>query len=223
MSLRCLRFLVLPILAFSISAYAQSVADVARQTRAELLQDGDGHLKVFTNEDIASPKPAPARARDASAQNAGKDGEDPAQAASAADGANPGTGSEARNGQTKDGKNSDKSSNDPADEHAARALEAQQRTDEINQKYLDRIAYIRKQIETTQQNVTKLQQDQIESTNLFRQSAGVAPSIPEYEQQMRFIDDQLAAQRDLIVSLKAQLDDAHEAARHAGVPHADDY
>jgi flagellar biosynthesis chaperone FliJ len=223
MSLRRLRLLVLPILALSISAYAQSVADVARQTRAELLQNGDGHLKVFTNEDIASPRPAPAPARDASAQKAGKDGEDGAQAASSTVGANPGTAAATGKEQTKDGRDGDKSSNSPADEHAAKALEAQQRTDEMNQRYLDRIASIRKQIETTQQNVTKLQQDQIESTNLFRQSAGVAPSIPEYEQQMRFLDEQLAAQRDLIVSLKAQLDDAHEAARHAGVPHADDY
>jgi hypothetical protein len=223
MSLRRLRLLVLPILAFSISAHAQSVADVARQTRAELRQNGDGHLKVFTNEDIASPKPAHASAKDASAQKAGKDGEDGAQAANSSDGANPGTVAAAGNGQAKDGKNGDQTSGDLAYKHAEKELEAQQRTDEVNQRYLDRIASIRKQIEITQQNVTKLQQDQIESTNLFRQSAGVAPSIPEYEQQMRFLDEQLAAQRDLIVSLKAQLDDAHEAARHAGVPHADDY
>ena len=40
---------------------------------------------------------------------------------------------------------------------------------------------------------------------------------------MRFIDEQLEAERNRIVTLNSQLDDAHEAARHAGVPHAYDY
>jgi hypothetical protein len=208
MSLRYLRIFALTILAFSISGHAQSVADAARESRADVRQNGDGHAKVFTNDDIASPKPAPTPPSDASPEKTGKDGEESAQAGT---------------GQARDDKNSDKPGNDPGKEHAAKELETQRRTDEINKEYLGKIATIRKQIDTAQLTVTKLQQDQIESTNLFRQSSGVAPSIPEYEQQMRFIDEQIETQRNLLVSLKMQLDDAHEAARHAGVPHASDY
>ena len=218
MSLRCLRILILPILAFSVSSYAQSLADVARQTRAEMLQNGGSHVKVYTNDDLVSPKPAPTASTNASAEKAGKDGDESAQAGSSASGATPGTESTAGTG-----KNSGQPGNDATGEHAEKELKEQQRTDAINQQYLDKIAKIRNQIEAAQQNIAKLQQDQIESTNLFRQSAGVAPSIPEYEQQMRFLDEQIAAQRDLIVSLKSQLDDAQEAAHHAGVPHAYDY
>jgi DNA repair exonuclease SbcCD ATPase subunit len=223
MSLRCLRIFGLTILAFSLSGHAQSVADAARQSRAEERQNGDGHLKVITNDDIASPKPAPLPPADATPEKSGKDGDEGAQTGSATDGAKKTPESEADAGQAKDRKHSDQAAADPAKDHAARALESQRRTDEIDKQYVDKIATIRQQIDTAQQTIAKLQQDQIESTNLFRQSAGVAPSIPEYEQQMRSIDEQLETQRNLIVSLKTQLDDAHEAARHAGVPHAYDY
>ncbi len=208
MSLRCLRILILPILAFSVSSYAQSVAEVARQTRAELLQNGGSHLKVYTNDDVISPKPAPAAST----------GDESAEAGRSASGATQGTESAAGTG-----KKNGQSGNDATNEHAEKELKDRQRADAINQQYVDKIAKIRNQIEAAQQNIAKLQQDQIESTNLFRQSAGVAPSIPEYEQQMRFLDEQIAAQRDLIVSLKSQLDDTQEAAHRAGVPHAYDY
>jgi DNA repair exonuclease SbcCD ATPase subunit len=223
MSLRCLRIFGLTILAFSMSGYAQSVADAARQSRAEVRQDGDSHAKVITNDDIASPKPAPVPPPEVSPEKTGKAGDEGAQAGSADDSANKAKESQADAGQAKDLKHSDQAGGDPAQEHAARALESQRRSDEIDKKYVEKIATIRQQIDTAQQTIAKLQRDQIESTNLFRQSAGVAPSIPEYEQQMRSIDEQLDTQRNLIVSLQAQLDDAHEAARHAGVSHAYDY
>jgi hypothetical protein len=41
------------------------------------------------------------------------------------------------------------------------------------------------------------------------------------EQQQSF-NEQIKTQTDLITSLSSQLDDAKEAARHAGVPNASD-
>jgi DNA repair exonuclease SbcCD ATPase subunit len=101
--------------------------------------------------------------------------------------------------------------------------EMDKRTDEINKQYLDRIAGIREQIQKAQQNLARLQRDQLESTNNFQRNVGTFPSIPEYQQQQRVFTEQIDATRDSITTLNSQLEDAKEAARHAGVPHATDY
>jgi len=51
----------------------------------------------------------------------------------------------------------------------------------------------------------------------------MSPTYSEYESQQREFNTQIEAQKSLITSLNSQLDDAREAARHAGVPHATDY
>ena len=78
------------------------------------------------------------------------------------------------------------------------------------------------QINTAQMELAKLQRDQVESTNDFKRSAGTSPNIATYEEQQRMFNEQIEAQHNLIDNLKAQLEDAQEAARHAGVPHAYD-
>jgi hypothetical protein len=71
--------------------------------------------------------------------------------------------------------------------------------------------------------LAKLQSDQINSTNEFKRTAGMSPTLNEYEAQQREFIEHIEAQKTLITSLNGQLEDAREAARHAGVPHASDY
>jgi hypothetical protein len=201
MSLRRLRIPALLILAFPAFAHAQSLGDASRQVRAEQQQSGASHLKVYTNDDLTS------HSSDTAADQPSKEGDQSAPAESAAQAA---------------GKTAAKAKSSPDKEHEARELEIQKRTQEINQQYLGRIAAIRTQITAAQQTLAQLQRDQVESANLFRSSVGAAPSIPEYEQQQRLFSEQIEAQRNAIVTLNSQLDDAQESARHAGVPHATD-
>jgi hypothetical protein len=222
MRLRHLRIPVLLILALPVFAHAQSLGDLARQVRTERQQSGTPQPKVYTNDDVVSPSEkaaeaeSPAESNDKSADQStdksndrsGKDGDKSAPAASSAEGAGKAAVS--------------KSTPSPEKEREARERETQKRTQEINQHYLDRIADIRSQIAAAQQEIARLQRDQAESTNQFQHTSGTTPSIPEYQQQQRLFGEQLEAQRNLIVSLTSQLDDAQEAARHAGVPHATD-
>lgn len=193
MSFRRLGSFPLLILAFSIPSYAQSLGEVAREVRAERQEKGSPPLKVITNDDIESTEPAPVASSPAGA----------AQATSSA----------------KRASKSPKGGNDSAKEGEEQELETQKRTDEINKAYLDGIAALRLQIDGAQKEVAKLQRDQLESTYAFQRSVGSSPSIVEYEQQQRLFNDQIEAQRSLIDGLKAKLEDAQEAARHAGVPH----
>ncbi len=210
MNLRYLRIPAFLILAFSISAYAQSLGDVARQVRAERQQRGPSHLKVITNDDIASRAPAPAprkeAAQDATQNEAGKEGEERAKSA----GEDKGAKSKAGAGKT------------PATEHEEQELAIDKRTEQMDQVYLDRIANIRAQIGTAQKELTKLQLDQVESTNDFRRSVGTSPNVANYQAEQHLFSDQIEAHRDLLNSLSSQLEDAQEAARHAGVAHASD-
>lgn len=214
LNLRYLRIPALMILAFSISAYAQSLGDVARQVRAERQQRGPSHLKVITNDDIESRAPAPAprkeaaqdAAKDATQNEAGKEGEETAKSAGEAKGAK----SKAGAGKT------------PATEHEEQELAIDKRTEQMDQVYLDRIANIRAQIGTAQKELTKLQLDQVESTNDFRRSVGTSPNVSTYQAEQHLFSDQIEAHRDLLNSLSSQLEDAQEAARHAGVAHASD-
>jgi hypothetical protein len=215
-SLRYLRVLALLIVAFSISSYAQSLGDVARQLRAERQRSKVPHARVITNDDIASSEHDSALPNEASQDGAGKEGEVAAPAA------NQTTDTDAATGEPRNGKTGDKARKDPVNEREAQEIETQKRTQEINQRYLERIAAIRAQIKTAQQEMAKLQRDQVESTNEFRQTLGVSPNPATYEQQQRILTEQMEAHRDLIHSLNSQLEDAEESARHAGVPHASD-
>ncbi len=164
----------------------------------------------FTNDDIVSPasRAAHEAAKDTTegaAQNEpGKEGEE--------------TAGDVSSGEA----NSDKAKKDPAKQREERALALDKQTEEINKVYLDRIAAIRTQINTAQQEMAKLQLDQVESINSFQRTLGVSPNVSTYQEQQRFFSEQIEARRQLISNLTAQLEDAQEAARHAGVPHATD-
>jgi hypothetical protein len=179
--------------------------------------------KVITNDDIASSEPTaiPAKgsSNDAFQDGAKKEGEETTQAASSAEGENKGTIAE---NDTPAGKDSVKNRTDPAKEREAQELETQKRTNEINQRYLDRIAAVRVRLNAAQLELAKLQRDQVESTNEFTRTLGVSPNPGTYDQQQRLFIQQIEAQRNLINSLNSQLEDAKELARHAGVPHATD-
>jgi hypothetical protein len=213
MSVRWLRILVLLIPTCAISSHAQSLGEVARQARAERQQSGV-HTKVITNEDIASPATAPAPAKNASPA---KDGDGNGQTEASANGSgksNSGAGSAQAKGV--------KAPDTPEKQREARELEMQQRTQEINKQYLDRIAALREKINDAQKEMAKLQRDQVESTIEFQRSVGSSPSIVEYQRQQSLFNEQIAAQRSSIVDLNSQLEDAQESARHAGVPHPTD-
>jgi hypothetical protein len=207
MSLRCPRNLALLVLAFSISSHAQSLGDVARQLRAERQEQGTPRAKVITNDDIESTEPAPSVSKgafqDETKDEIKKEGDEKAPAASVTN------------------KNA-KAKNDPAKEREAQLADTQRRTDEINKRYLDRIAAVRMQINTAQMELARLQRDQVESTNDFKRTVGTSPNIATYEEQQRMFNEQIETHHNLIDSLKSQLEDAQEAARHAGVPHAYD-
>jgi hypothetical protein len=219
MSLRCLRIPALLILAFPLLAHAQSLGEVARQLREERQQSGASQLKVYTNDDVvsrsseAAPAEPTAESDDSFKAQSSKDGEPTAKTESSAE-----AGKEAGSKTAAAGKSN------PSKEKTReqRELELDKRTEEINKHYLDRIADIRAQIAAAQQEVARLQRDQVESTNQFQRTSGTTPSIPEYQEQQRLFNEQIATQRNLIVSLSSQLDDAQESARHAGVPHATD-
>jgi chromosome segregation ATPase len=212
MNLRYLRISALLILALPLACYAQSLGDVARELRSERQQSGTPPAKVITNDDIVSRKPASERK---AAKNK-TDKEDETEANSAA-GAKQETESA---GEAEHAKSGSKTAQDPAKEREARELELDKRSEELNKVYRDRIAGIRAQISAAQQELARLERDQVESSNDFQRSAGTAPNIGTYEAQQRFFNDQIATQRSAITTLNSQLDDAEEAARHAGVPHA---
>jgi hypothetical protein len=224
MSIRCLRIPALLILALPLFAHAQSLGDLARQLRSERQQSGAPQPKVYTNDDLAShstgaaASESPEKSADQSSEKSNdkstKDAESGAKVESSADGAAKTAGSDKATGT--------KTRTSPDKEREARELEIEKRTQEINQHYLDRIAAIRSEIAAAQQQIAQLQLDQVESTNQFQRTSGTTPSIPEYQQQQRLFGEQIEAQRNLIVSLTSQLEDAQEAARHAGVPHATD-
>jgi hypothetical protein len=204
MSLYRLRIPALLVLAFPLFAHAQSLADVARQVRAQQQQSGAAHLKVYTNDDLVSHSSYAAEN-----SNTGEDQGAPAEP-SAED-----ASKAAGNKKTASGKST-------ASPERNTEAEMQTHTDEINQQYLGRIADLRAQIVTAQKTIEKLQQDQVESSFQFQRSSGTAPSIPEYQQQQTVLTEQMDAQRKSIADLISQLEDAQEAARHAGVPHATD-
>jgi hypothetical protein len=213
MSLRYLHILVLLAIALPISASAQSLGDLARQVRAERQKSGDVQPRVITNDDIERSKPSAAPVEEATAEADSGTDQDHKASGSDAQAASPAaaTGGKEAKKAAKDGKKLEE-----------QELQADKRTDEINKRYLDRIAAIRAQISTAQKELARLQRDQIESTNSFERNVGTFPTIPEYQQQQRVFTEQIETTRNSITALNSQLEDAQEAARHAGVPHAFD-
>ena len=212
----------LPVLAFLILSlplfsHAQSLGDVARAVRAEKQNSGLPHAKVITNDDISEPAPSrEAEPKDAAVPDvAAKEGDAAAKPATDKQDA-PAAAEPA------DKKNGERKKTAQAGAEDKKELEVQERTNEINKQYTDRIAKLRERINAARQELAKLQRDQIESTNDFRRSVGTAPSVPEYQAQQREFDEQIENHRKLITDLNSQLEDAREAARHAGVPHATD-
>jgi uncharacterized protein YukE len=201
MNLRCLPSLAVMILAVSVFSQAQSLGDLARQLRAEHQQSGTPHTRVFTNDDIASSAPAPGASK-AAAQIA-------AQA-----------GTEIKDGN--DGLQGPPAAAQPAKSAKPAMSETDKRIDEINHRYLDRIAEIQKKINMAQAEVARLQQEQAANTFEYRRTLGVFPNPGAYVEQQQSFNEQIKTQTDLITSLSSQLDDAKEAARHAGVPNASD-
>jgi len=204
------------------------LGDIARQSRAEVQQSGQ-HLRVITNDDLASPARVSSKhaSREASAEPSSeaqaKDGEAGTSADASTDGAKKSVDSDnKRQERAANSKGGDGSSSDPLKEAEARDLETEARTQKINQQYLDRIAAIREKISLAQKEVARLQRDQVESTIEFQRSVGSSPSVIEYEQQQRLFNEQIDTQRNLIIGLNSQLEDAQESARHAGVPHSSD-
>jgi phage host-nuclease inhibitor protein Gam len=228
MNLRLLILAIMLLLA-PVICHAQSLGDVARETRAEKQKNGAPHAKVITNEDIDSA--APPQARDTSNDSAAKEttakaGEEVANSpasdkpAASTDANSPASADAAERTTSK---SKERAKTDAAKEHEKQELETQQRTAEINKRYLDRIATLHDQINTAQLLLTKLQAQQIDNTNEFKRTVAMSPTLGEYEAQQRSFIEQIEAQRSLITSLNTQLEDAREAARHAGVPHASDY
>ncbi|HVJ05040.1 MAG TPA: hypothetical protein VM578_05175 [Candidatus Saccharimonadales bacterium] len=207
MSSRLLCVCAFLIFAFSNSTFAQSLGDVARASRAERQRSG-AHPKVITNDDIhhdgVTQEPS-----DVAKETPNEKGGEVASE----------TGAIAKADETS---SKSKALNDPAKAREAQELELQKRTNEINQQYSDRIADLRVQIETARAQLTKLQNDQIQSSFEFQRTLGVSPNPATYEQQQRSFNEQIETQRSLITSLNSRLEDAKEAARHAGVPHTTD-
>ncbi len=201
------------IFAFSNSTFAQSLGDVARASRAERQRSGVVHPRVITNDDIhkqsAMDDSVTQEPADAEKETPDEKGSEVASKAGAV-------------AKADESGSKSKAPNDPAKEREARELELQKRTNEINQQYLDRIGDLRVQIETARAQLTKLQNEQIQSSFEFQRTLGVSPSPGTYEQQQRFFNEQIETQRNLITSLNSQLEDAKESARHAGVPHTTD-
>jgi len=195
MNLRCLPSLAVIVVAVSVFSQAQSLGDLARQLRAERQQSGTPQTKVFTNDDIASSAPAPA----------------------------PGAfkpGTEIKDGN--DGLQGPPAAAQPAKSAKPSMSETDKRIDEINHRYLDRIAELQKKIDIAQQEVARLQQEQAANTFEYRRTLGVFPNPGAYVEQQQSFNEQIKTQTDLITSLSSQLEDAKEAARHAGVPNASD-
>jgi hypothetical protein len=198
---------------------AQTVAEVARESRAEREQQST-HPKVITNEDLEQPKPAPppAAAEDDSDAATGTD-----TPAAATDGA------EAAQAKTDDAEPKTVVKPKAVVKHKAaeKAKEPESDPDagakEINKGYIDQINLLHSQISDVRADIARLQRDQMESTTQFRRSNGMAPTAAEYDEQQRVFAEQIAAKEKQIPELETQLEDTKEAARHAGVPHATDY
>jgi hypothetical protein len=220
MSLRNLRILALLILALSIASYGQSLGDVARQARADQQRKGGTHARVITNDDLVRETDATPPENDSKGENKDVVGSATQSASSTGD-SKKGAASEID--EPKTGKDGDQARKKPVNEREERELETEKRSQAINHVYVDRIVNLRKKIDNAQIELAKLQQAQADNNFQFRRTAGLSPYPSEYAAQQNEFNEKIEAQRTLINTLNAQLEDAHEAARHAGVPRAYDY
>jgi len=219
MNLR-LPVLALLVLSYPLFSHAQSLGDVAREVRMEKQKTGAPHAKVITNDDLEAPAPAEevtTPEKDAAAGTTPSPAAKDAALKDAADATKPEADAKPEPSKAQPAKK------DPEKERELRELETQKRSDELNKRYTDRITAIHEQINAAQMQLAKLQSDQINSTNEFKRTAGMSPTLNEYEAQQREFIEHIEAQKTLITSLNGQLEDAREAARHAGVQHASDY
>lgn len=222
----CLPVLALLVLSYPLFSHAQSLGDVAREVRVEKQKTGAPHAKVITNDDLEAPAPAEeviAVRKDASTGTASDPAANDATPKDSADATKPETERIQAADAKPDPSKAQKAKMDPEKERELRELETQKRNDELNKRYTDRINAIHEQINAVQIQLAKLQSQQISSTNEFKRTAAMSPTLNEYEAQQREFIEQIEAQKTLITSLNGQLEDAREAARHAGVPHASDY
>jgi hypothetical protein len=207
-------------MSFPAFSYAQSLGDVARQSRAEEHNSGAPHPKVITNEDIADSAPA----------REGGGVKDPPPRNSVTKNEAAGTQSSVSAGEpeSKDILRPPKtgSSKRPeiTAEEEAQERETQQHTDEINKYYLDRIAALRDQINSAQLDLASLQGDFENRWNMWERYPPADVHFREL-QALGFnqhVSELIEAQRGLIAGMESELQDVQEAARHAGVPHATD-
>lgn len=197
----CLQVLALLVLVFPIFCNAQSLGEVARQTRADE-QSKETSARVITNDDLANSaptaKPTPPSERE---ENIAKSAPVESSKPTEENAAQPA----------------------PAKDWKAQEDERQRRTDEINQRYLERIATLGEQLNTAQVELGKLQASYQHLWEL--DGYDDANFAFHYQQMLNFnqhLTEVIEAQQKLIASLKSQLENLQEEARHAGVPHAED-
>lgn len=179
-------------------AQSEPLGDVARDARAEREQKAEHPQKVWTNEDFEAVRqtPVPSAKEQKSAGESSAEKKDSTTA------------------------NADKVNG--ADKKAAEGKDSDldKRGKEITQAYVDKVSKLREDIATAQKNLEKLQRDQTASANAFR--AGSASNASEYATQQRTFQQQIDEQNKKLQDLKQSLEDAREAARHAGIPHTDE-
>jgi len=177
-----------------LAAHAQSLGEVARQLREERQQSDVKPGKVYTNEDLETPAEE--------AEQAKAEEQTPQERAAEAKKA---TGAEATNGEAK------------GEKKKTLEEEMQEHDTEQRQKYGKLIGDLQEEIAKTEQELQKLQHDQMISTNQFRSSNGTSPNVYEYDDQQRTFNEQINAAKQKLEELQTKLGDAKEEARHAGV------
>lgn len=190
MTLRHVALLSCLIAASTSSLVAQSaLVDAARQARADRAQTP---THVYTNDDLEALQP--------------NFGEPATQSAEPT-----------KEAMETAHKNGGAAAGSEASAEEKQEVELKKRAAEIDKHYRDRVQAVQQQIDNARREITRLERDRVESANQYRQSVGTNPGNLEFQQQLQTLNDQLQAQRDRITELQSELEDAREAARHAGV------
>ncbi|MDR3764829.1 MAG: hypothetical protein P4M01_12110 [Acidobacteriota bacterium] len=186
-----------------------SLGDAARDERAAH-QSTPRAQHVYTNDDLQRETPTvPAVAESADSKDAA--------AQPAADAAKEGAAKDAAASPAAATAKPEVKTKTAEELREEREKEYEKRNREINKTYTDRIQKLREQMNTARLQLAKLATAKAQNMEDFRRSVGTNPSIPDYNAQQHEYDAQISAQKDLISSLNAELEDAMEAARHAGV------
>jgi hypothetical protein len=195
-------FFLLTVAVTTATAQMQTepLGDVARDLRAE--RAGKPKLKVYTNEDVSTRKPPVPIVEEESAKSAKEAGD----AEAATDEKRAKAESPKAEGEAKAKAKDKAEENDP-----------DRRAREIDQHYAEKIASIREKIAKAQDEILRIQRDQFDSTAAYRRSLGTGPIATVYLQEQEAMNDQIDAQKKLVETLNAQLEDTLEEARHAGV------